>query len=239
MFDGLVVVSTCRDCGLAMRVTRSGQVAHPMCANRATELEQLCQQWIEAAILEQHEVAESIGKRIDRIETVVNLPAAAKEYASWGWRVFPLARNSKMPAIPKAEGGNGFKDATDDVKRIQKWWDHHRDHNIGLATGHLFDVIDIDTKDSHGNPSQEGIRSFLKLLDGGDLPECHGIAVTSSGGLHLYVIATGKGNFAGIRPGIDYRGKGGYVVAPPSTLGQSWRSYSWIAPPSPKLKERY
>lgn len=233
---GLVVHSTCRDCGLAMVVTDMDQTVHPLCTPKPTEIEALSQQWLESVVAGDISQEEAITQRIDRLETVIDLPSAAVEYAQSGWPVFPLARHSKMPAIPKDKGGKGFKDATSDPARINKWWERHRDHNIGLATGHRFDVVDIDTKDKDGNPSPEGVQNFLKLLATKDLPECYGIALTASGGLHLYVKPTGKGNFAGIRPGIDYRGRGGYVVAPPSTLGQTWRSYHWLVIPSPEIK---
>jgi hypothetical protein len=169
------------------------------------------------------------------LETL-DIGSAAYEYTKWRWPVFPLARHGKAPAIPKTKGGKGFKDATTDSTRIEKWWDRHPDHNIGLATGHMFDVIDIDTKDSDGNPSSAGVMSFMELLESGKIPECHGVAITASGGTHLFVKATGKGNYAGIRPGIDYRGLGGYVVAAPSTLGRPGRSYSWLVEPSPIIK---
>src|SRR6516164_1732929 len=39
---------------------------------------------------------------------------AANLYIALGWKVFPLAAATKVPAISKREGGQGFKDATDD-----------------------------------------------------------------------------------------------------------------------------
>lgn len=234
---GLAVNSTCRDCGLVMNVTAADQRVHPTCTLKPTELEELSGQWIDAILREDADEAALITKRIDHLEQVIDLPGAAVQYASWGWPVFPLGRQSKAPAISKAKGGKGYKDATSDAERLKRWWDRHPDHNIGLATGQMFDVVDVDTKDKDGNPSPQGVLSFLEMLDTKRLPQCYGIAMTASGGMHLYVKPTGKGNYAGIRPGVDYRGKGGYVVAPPSTLGATWRGYHWLFPPSPELKE--
>ncbi len=123
---------------------------------------------------------------------------------------------------------------------MQEWWAKGRNCNIGLPTGQWFDVIDID-------PKNGGIQSFLTLLPKGVLPQVHGIACTASGGIHLYVKATGKGNLEGMGkvggkprwPGIDYRGVGGYVVAPPSWLGNRASSYTWLAAPSPEIKESF
>lgn len=236
IYDGLLdVYSTCRDCGQRMKVITADQHSHPTCATVQTQLESLS----DLLCMEQRTGDEEAERdTIALINSLVDieLADAAMTFTEWGWPVFPLAKHAKAPAIPKRKGGKGFKDATTDTGRIKRWWTRHPEHNIGLATGHTFDVIDIDTKDSDGNPSPEGVRSFMKLLEGHDLPQCHGIAVTASGGMHLYVKPTGKGNFAGLRPGIDYRGLGGYVVAPPSTLGAPGRSYTWLVEPSPIIK---
>jgi hypothetical protein len=232
IFPNLTIHSTCKDCGQAMTVINTDDTCHPLCKPKTTELQQLASDWLDAILASDETTAAEIEVLIDKLETVIDLARAAKFYAKWGWPVFPLGRHGKKPAIPKAKGGNGFKDATTDVERISKWWKRHPDHNIGVATGHAFDVIDVD-------PRHNGVASFLKLLADNNLPECHGIAVTASGGMHLYVEPTGKGNYANLREGIDYRGLGGYVAAPPSTLGLRWRSYTWLTQPSPKIKENH
>jgi hypothetical protein len=232
LFDGLLTVySECRDCGQLMTVVNEMEHVHPLCTETPTKVESLLQGWLscvmngdnESAELTQDEIDVLIGSRPPR------LARAAHRYAGFGWPVFPLSTCAKEPAIAKAKGGQGFKQAHCDVARIDRWWGKHPTHNIGLATGHSFDVIDID-------PRHQGIPSFLELLRNKALPVCHGVAVTASGGMHLYVPATGKGNFANLRPGIDYRGKGGYVVAPPSTLGPPGRGYTWLTEPSPIIK---
>jgi hypothetical protein len=247
IFDGLTIHSTCRDCGEAMLVVNTDDTSHPTCEAKPTELERLSADWLDAILHGYDDTAGQIQTKIDQLETVINLPGAASDYATDGWPVFPLRRHNKTPAIRSAhpEGdplrgkckgecgkpGHGLYDATNNVARIERWWKRHPDHNIGLATGHKFDVIDID-------PKNGGVPSFLKVLSDKRIPETHGIAITASGGMHLYVKPTGKGNFTkvGGRKGIDYRGLGGYVVAPPSTLGQTWRSYVWLTVPSPMIK---
>jgi Bifunctional DNA primase/polymerase, N-terminal len=246
LFGGLLPVhSTCRDCHQGMLVTNACVHVHPNCTEHKTRLETLLVGWVSCVMAGNYESAELTDKEIQQITSEPpDLCSAAIEYAGWGWPVFPLKAGcgitncrhctplspcGKKPAVPKSIGGQGFKDAKTDVNRIGRWWQRHLAHNIGLATGHRFDVIDIDPK--HG-----GVQSFLKLLQDKDLPDCHGIAVTASGGMHLYVKPTGKGNFANLRPGIDYRGRGGYVVAPPSTLGQPGRDYGWLTDPSPEIK---
>ena len=40
---------------------------------------------------------------------------------------------------------HGVKDATTNRARILAWWTHHPQANIGLAGGHSFDVLDVDS----------------------------------------------------------------------------------------------
>src|SRR4029450_12030998 len=39
---------------------------------------------------------------------------------------------------------HGVKDATCNRARLLAWWPRHPQANIGLATGHRFDVLDVD-----------------------------------------------------------------------------------------------
>ncbi|MBO0676882.1 bifunctional DNA primase/polymerase [Mycolicibacterium sp. S2-37] len=163
-----------------------------------------------------------------RLEKLVNQADAPKPlggvalwYVKQGWPVFPLLPNQKVPATR-----NGFKDATIDEDRIRAWWTRHPDSNIGLQTGVKFDVIDID--------GPEGIKSLSELSED-KIPPVHG-KVGTPRGFHLYVqVDENSGNKAGIFPGIDYRGKGGYVVAPPSQI--DFKHYKWIMQPSPHLRK--
>jgi hypothetical protein len=81
------------------------------------------------------------------------------------------------------------------------------------------DVCDID--------SEEGMQAPLDLLGDGAIT---GPSVaTGSGGWHVWVAPTGLGNRVGLLPGVDWRGVGGYVVAPPS-LHASGQRYRWSRP---------
>lgn len=219
----MIVYSTCRDCGGLLHITNPDDTVHPTCTPKPTKVERLAQDWIAAALAEDDFVADGIEEAINDIDSrPPRLLDAALRYATrYGWPVFPLRTNQKRPATR-----NGFKDATTDPDRIRAWWTRHPTHNIGLPTGIAFDVIDIDVPD--------GVPSFQKLLDADDT--VHGWVATSSGGIHLYrKPQPGRGNGARILPGIDYRGAGGYVVAPPSTLGPRGRCWSWVHLPSPVI----
>lgn len=153
--------------------------------------------------------------------------AQANRCAHWfttrGIPVFPLKPQQKTPA-----NHNGFKGATLDPEQVNTWWPASTTNacNIGVPTGIGFDVIDIDRHGTVNGFDTLATKQWCTLLD-----ECvYGAVATAGGGLHLYV-ATGymqDRNGAGIAPGIDYRSKGGYVVAPPSTTATgAWR---WIKP---------
>lgn len=218
----MIIYSTCRDCGGLLHVTDNDTV-HPLCTPKPTKAERLAQAWLAATLADDEFTADGLEYDIDQLDIrPPRLLAAALRYAEWGWPVFPLKPGGKQPATR-----NGFKDATADADRIRVWWDATPDANIGLPTGIAFDVIDVDVP--------AGVMPYSQLVGDRLVPDAHGQVATASGGLHLYIPATGDGNRAAILPGIDYRGAGGYVVAPPSTLGERGRSWSWGSVPSPSI----
>jgi hypothetical protein len=145
--------------------------------------------------------------------------AAALDYALRGWPVLPL--RGKVPRT-----AHGLKDASADLDVINNWWRRWPRANVGLRTGVAFDVLDIDNIDA------------LDLLEsrrpaGGSLP-FDGPVVMTARGQHFYVAATGHGNRTGIVVGADWRGRDGYVVAPPSRH-PSGHVYRWAAHPETLL----
>lgn len=173
-----------------------------------------------------------------------SLHAAALWYAEQGLRVFPLRIGGKHPLLPKAHPedaelqrsckgrcgrpGHGLYDAANDTDQVAQWWTGEPRANIGLATGHLVDVVDIDgLKGQISRARNWGMFESLVILGKVSTPR--------PGGLHLLVpprpgITTG----ANLLPGVDYRGLGGYVVAPPSRIAPGGKdhpgTYSFVTP---------
>ena len=140
--------------------------------------------------------------------------AWALTYAQLGWPVFPLRVAHKAPLT-----SDGFKSATTNEAQILEWWTQFPGANIGLRTGMKFDVLDLD-----GGEGYESLRSYLKDLN---IDYRHQGPVSRTGkGQHLLFLPTGKGNGAGLLPKVDFRGRGGYIVAPPS-LHPRGEFYEW------------
>ncbi|MEB3367384.1 bifunctional DNA primase/polymerase [Saccharopolyspora mangrovi] len=218
--------STCGTCGEAMKVYKGGeeQLAHPRCEERPNYTQRLLRKFVAAASDSHHDRAGKIAAEIEELDArAPRLLEAALAYAEWDWPVFPCQTGGKTPLT-----ANGFKDATTDPATIRQWWVRWPTANVGLATGHRFDVIDIDRPD--------GTWSWDALRDSDSVPPIHGVATTQASGTHLYIEPTGDGNLTKVRPGIDYRGIGGYVVAPPS-VGEKG-AYRWAVRPSPTIKRR-
>jgi hypothetical protein len=154
-----------------------------------------------------------LPKQTDRVDHL----AAALRYASQGIPVFPLAPRSKFPLIAAANGGHGLHDATTDAAQIQAWWKAHPTANIGLRTGVTFDVVDLD--------SEAAVDALELARDGRE--QISGPVVATAKGFHYFVQPTGLGNRAGVLPGVDFRGRDGYVVGSPS-MHPSGARYRWI-----------
>ena len=114
---------------------------------------------------------------------------------------------------------HGVKDATCNRARILAWWTRHPQANIGLACGHRFDVLDVD--------GPEGEYTIRTLAATHGFQSSGPLVRTGGGGWHFYLAPTGLGN---VKPRdlehVDWRGRGGYVVAPPSRH-VSGHPYHW------------
>ena len=177
---------------------------------------------IDAGDRERIDAAAALVDQLDRPKPSVTLHQAALWYASVGLKVFPLSPGSKIPF----KGSNGCKDASSNPDVITGWWTDSPDANIGIATGHLVDVVDVDGFQGQQSRAQHWGANFAAIEN-----DCVAKVLTPrAGGMHLYVPATGDGNGAHLFPGVDYRGLGGYVVAPPSTTDQG--SYRFLGSPT-------
>jgi hypothetical protein len=189
-----------------------------------------------ASIYDQLDADEA--KRRERLSAPDALANAALWYAAAGWPVFPLKPAGKTPLTR-----NGFKDASTNLTQVAAWWRTTPAANIGVPTGVRFDVIDVD--------GPEGFASLATIRHHNCPPDCCAETVcpgdptvlgmeilakayTGGGGRHLLVAPLGHRNGARIMPGIDIRGQGGYIVAPPSRH-ESGRLYDWLTPPPAAL----
>ena len=150
------------------------------------------------------------------------LEAAIKYATEYGWAVFPCSSTSKKPLTP-----HGCKDAKKNVGAIKAWWKKWPDASIGVATGTASNliVIDEDLDEDKGLNGYEEVSAWERVH--GALPntvQC----ITGRGGYHLYFQYTCDDikNRAGILEGVDVRGEGGYVIAPPS-MHPNGTEYQW------------
>jgi hypothetical protein len=166
---------------------------------------------------------------------------AALRYAANGWAVFPChhptpagcscgradcTSPAKHPATRR-----GLHDASSDPVQIERWWRERPDANVAIRTGRVSRLVVIDVDLPHGPTS-------LRRLLGPATPTVS----TGSGGAHLYFDPHGLQvtNSAGrLGPGLDVRGDGGYVIAPPSRHA-SGTAYRWnqLSLPVPALPAR-
>lgn len=138
-----------------------------------------------------------------------------------GLYVFPLQERGKVPLV-----AHGLDDATLDAMTIETWWERWPNANIAIRTGDLV-VVDED---------RPAALTELAAKHGETIPVTR-IARTGKG-RHYYFTQPSDGrirNTTGkLAPGIDTRGDGGYVVAPPS-VHPDGGVYAWesTAPPAP------
>jgi len=160
---------------------------------------------------------------------------AALRYAARGWLVLPLhsVRGGRCSCggLACKNGGkhprtlHGLKDSSGDPAIIARWWSAG-DSNIAIVTGPASRLLVLDVDVQH-----DGEANLAKLeRENAPLPETVEV-LTGGGGRHLYFRypETPIPNSASrLGCGLDIRGEGGYVVAPPS-VHISGRRYVWEA----------
>jgi hypothetical protein len=115
---------------------------------------------------------------------------------------------------------HGVKQATTAPDRIGRWWHRWPQANVGLATGIIFDALDVD--------GAAGLAALGELQEAAGLRLPGPLVATGGGGWHAWFAPTGLGNRPPHGLGhVDWRGKGGCVLAPPSRH-ISGQTYRWL-----------
>ena len=165
---------------------------------------------------------------VRRAADAPDVPTAAAVYAAAGILVFPCAPLGKQPLTRR-----GFQDATADQGQVTGWWQRWPDANIGIPTGFgsAVDVVDVDV-----HPGGNGYGAMARARGEGFATKWAWLVRTPSGGLHAYYlrIPGAEQQRSWQVPGqhVDFRGDGGYIIAPPSrveTADGEVRSYEVVA----------
>ena len=160
-------------------------------------------------------------------------------YAERGFRVFPVfeavpPRGCSCRRTECHDKGkhprtkHGFNDGTTDDVIIWRWWEKWPSASVGIATGLESGIVVLDI-----DPARGGWESIEMLEEAiGEIPK-NVLVFTGGGGVHLYLQHPGGSipSSNNLLPGLDIRGDGGFVVAPPS-IHESGQKYEWPAPPS-------
>lgn len=143
---------------------------------------------------------------------------AARDLAVLGYPVLPCRPRSKVPAT-----AHGFKDATRNERAILHMFAGRDNYNVAIACGSALAVVDVDVK-AGADPKE--------VLDRHALTGAPMVAETAPDdegerGLHIYCAGPARTGPTA-EPGVEIRGRGSYVVCPPSIhptgIAYRWRS---------------
>lgn len=146
---------------------------------------------------------------------MVTVYEAAQEYTRQGFSIIPVVSHGKRPALAWQQ----YQSRKSTGAELSTWFGDGRDANIGVVCGDVSGVIVLDVDGPDG----------LASIAGKSLPPTP--CVRTAKGFHYYFRHPGYPvrNFARKLPGLDLRGDGGFVVAPPS-VHPSGHVYEWALP---------
>jgi thymidine kinase len=143
------------------------------------------------------------------------LLGAALDYQERGFSIIPI-RPDKRPYIKWEE----FQKRRATKQEITAWWNKWPTAMIGIVTGSISGIVVIDIDEPQGH---DEIQKYIP--DSLVVPTSQ----TSGGGQHLYFKCPSQApsNNARVISGCDFRGEGGYIIAPPSINGTG-KPYAWL-----------
>jgi len=148
-----------------------------------------------------------------------DIQQAALEYLARGWSVVPVRAREKRPLLAWQIYQQRYPTAAD----LRAWFARWPEANVAIVTGAVSGLVVVDVDRQHN-----GEQSLARLeREHGPLPRTVE-AMSGGGGRHLYFAHPGGHvhNKVGLAPGIDLRGDGGVIVAPPS-VHPSGARYAW------------
>lgn len=158
---------------------------------------------------------------------------AALAYVTRGYSVIPFVPGTKRPAIPIAPYLNGSERMSKEA--VRTCWTAKPEAGIAIVTGAPSDLVVVDVDPRNGG-------SVEAVLEKGCATGM--VACTGGGGRHFFLRHPGTSVPCGktVLPGVDRKGDGGYVVAPP-TIHPNGVPYTWeqtgeVGEPLPWVLER-
>lgn len=151
-----------------------------------------------------------------------------------------MSKGNSCPTVPAMEECacttcHSFYRASSERSEVDRLWvgngmcAPHEDYLIGIRTGADFLVVDFDKHGAH-----DGTATFDRWKAEGLLRNTW-IARTGGGGLHFYYRLDDGLEIRNGQPlgtvGVDIKGQGGYVVAPPSRKEGATQGYTWLRGP--------
>lgn len=137
----------------------------------------------------------------------------ALSYLDRGWSVVPVQAGGKTALVKWKD----YQERRPTPDEIRQWWTQWPDANIAVITGSISGLIVLDVDGDEGAGS----------LKDKEIPPTRQARTVK--GTHHYYRHPGGYIASGVRflPGLDLRGDGGYVVAPPSR-GRGGKLYEWV-----------
>ncbi|MGH3300403.1 MAG: bifunctional DNA primase/polymerase [Streptosporangiaceae bacterium] len=159
----------------------------------------------------------------DPVAARIGLGTASLRYIRLGYSVLPLIRGGKKPhrMLPLEPGG--VHNASRSPVQAEARWGLDPAANVGVATGKVSNLVVADLDIKGLSNGVESLTVFLRTT-GMELPAGIPVVHTPSGGMHLWMRWWDGWDVPerpGILPGVDIKGNGGLVVAPPSMLVHS------------------
>ena len=141
----------------------------------------------------------------------------ALKYLAMGISVIPLKPGDKTPLLPSWKE---FQSRLASIEEVRAWFASHPNANVGVVTGAISQLAIIDLDGPVGIESGRSLGLVSPVI------------ARTGNGEQLYMRHPGGNVCNAVKkyPGVDVRGDGGYVVAPPS-LHPNGKTYAWKTAP--------